>query len=108
MNKTVEVSPDTPVSGHEGEAGSILAIALSQGIEIEHACGGNCACTTCHVIVRKGMNHLSEMQDREADLLDKAPGVTLNSRLSCQAVVQGGEIVVEIPPYTINQDIRKM
>jgi len=103
LNKTVEIDTNTPVTGHDGEPGSILAIALLNGVKIEHVCGGNAACTTCHVIVKQGMDNLTEMEDREADLLDKAPGVTLKSRLSCQSVVKGGEIIVEIPPHTINQ-----
>lgn len=102
-NKTVEVDTNTPVTGHDGEPGSILAIALQNGINLEHSCGGNCACTTCHIIVKKGMENLTEMEDREADLVDKAAGVTLSSRLACQSVVKGGEIIVEIPKYTINQ-----
>jgi ferredoxin, 2Fe-2S len=79
-----------------GRPGSILDVALNFGIVIEHSCGGNCACTTCHVIVRKGERNLSPMNDTEADRLDLADGLTLHSRLACQAVVQG-DVVVEIP-----------
>src|SRR3989337_23845 len=76
------------VEGEKGE--SVLEIPL------EHNCGGNCACTTCHVIVKGGMENLSEMEDEEDDMLDKAKGLTLTSRLGCQAHVYG-DIVVEIP-----------
>ncbi len=79
-----------------GRPGSILDVALNFGIPLEHTCGGNCACTTCHVIVRAGEENLSEKDDYEADRLDMAPGVTLRSRLACQAVVRG-DVVVEIP-----------
>jgi ferredoxin, 2Fe-2S len=79
-----------------GRPGSILDVALNLGVPLEHSCGGNCACTTCHVIVRQGERNLSAMDDSEADRLDLAEGLTLHSRLACQAVVRG-DVVVEIP-----------
>jgi 2Fe-2S ferredoxin len=79
-----------------GRPGSILDVALNFGVPLEHSCGGNCACTTCHVIVRQGERNLSPMEDCEADRLDLAEGVTLHSRLACQAIVRG-DVVVEIP-----------
>ena len=48
--------------GH-GLPESFLDIAMNIGLHLEHACGGSCACTTCHLIVRKGMEHLSDMED---------------------------------------------
>jgi 2Fe-2S ferredoxin len=81
--------------GH-GRPGSLLDVAMNFGVPIEHACGGNCACTTCHVIVREGERNLSPMEDDEADRLDLASGLTLHSRLACQAVVLG-DVVVEVP-----------
>ena len=86
---------------HHGLRGSLLDIALSVGVVLEHVCGGNCACTTCHVIVRSGMQHLSEMDDVETDRLDTAWDLTPQSRLGCQAVVKG-DVVCEIPAYTRN------
>jgi ferredoxin, 2Fe-2S len=95
-NFTVEFRPrELPYKEH-GRPGSILDVALNFGVRLEHTCGGNCACTTCHVIVRAGEQNLSEMDDSEADRLDLAEGVTLHSRLACQAVVRG-DVVVEIP-----------
>ena len=85
---------DVTVEGEKGE--SVLEIALRHDIPLEHNCGGNCACTTCHVIVKGGMENLSEMEDEEDDMLDKAKGLTLTSRLGCQAHVYG-DVVVEIP-----------
>ncbi len=82
------------VNAKEGQ--SLLDIALDNDIELEHNCGGSCACTTCHVIVRDGMGHLSEMEEDEEDRLDTAEGLTLTSRLGCQARVIG-DCVVEIP-----------
>ena len=76
---------------------SILDAALNHGVDLEHNCGGNCACSTCHVIVREGMDHLSERSEEEEDQLDDAEGLTLTSRLACQAKISGPVIVV-IPP----------
>ena len=81
---------------------SLLDNLLDQGIDVEHACEKSCACTTCHVIVRQGFDSLPEASEDEEDLLDRAWGLTPVSRLSCQAVVEGDDLVVEIPRYTIN------
>lgn len=82
---------------------SILEIALKNGVPLDHACGGVCACSTCHVVVKKGMHLLSEMEDNEADQLDEAAGLTLSSRLSCQSqILTDGEIMVEIPEWNRN------
>lgn len=99
--KTVEYeSGQLPYHEH-GKPESLLDICLNFGMNLEHACGGNNACTTCHVIVRKGLENLSEMDDDEADRLDMAPGLTLRSRLGCQCVVEG-DVEVEIPSWNIN------
>ncbi len=81
---------------------TVLDAALKSGIEIEHACEKSCACTTCHVIVREGFDSLEEAEETEEDMLDKAWGLEPESRLSCQAVVADGNLVIEIPKYTIN------
>jgi 2Fe-2S ferredoxin len=87
----------------EAAAGmSLLDNLLEQGIDVEHACEKSCACTTCHLIVREGFDSLSEASEDEEDLLDRAWGLTSVSRLSCQAIVDGAKLVVEIPRYTIN------
>ncbi len=84
-----------------GKPESLLDVAENCGVHLEHACGGSCACTTCHVIVKEGASNLSEMDDDEQDRLDMAPGLTLHSRLGCQAVVTG-DVVVEIPSWNRN------
>lgn len=87
----------------EAESGtSIIDAALRNGIEIEHACEKSCACTTCHVYVREGLDSLEEATEDEDDMLDKAWGLEPDSRLSCQAIVADTDLVVEIPKYTIN------
>jgi 2Fe-2S ferredoxin len=81
---------------------SILDTLLEHGIEIEHACEKSCACTTCHVVVREGIGSLDEAEENEEDMLDKAWGLEVDSRLSCQTKVRDADLVVEIPKYTIN------
>ena len=61
LNKTVEVDDSKyPLADH-GKPGSLLDIALAHDIHLEHNCGGSCACTTCHVIVKEGAEHLAEL-----------------------------------------------
>ena len=86
MNQVIEVKG--------GE--TLLEIALDHDIPLAHACGGFCACTTCHVEVKEGDQHLSEMEEMEEERLERIPvGLTLRSRLGCQAKVQG-DVTVEI------------
>ena len=101
LDKTVEFEHGKLPYSEHGKPESILDVALNFGIQLEHACGGNCACTTCHVIVKQGDNSLSEMDDDEQDRVDMAAGVTVHSRLGCQAVVQG-DIAIEIPDWNRN------
>ncbi|HLG15393.1 MAG TPA: 2Fe-2S iron-sulfur cluster-binding protein [Blastocatellia bacterium] len=93
---TVDYVPGVTPYHEHGKEGSPLDIALNFGIDLEHACGGNCACTTCHVIVRKGEENLSAMEEDEEDRLYMADNVTLHSRLGCQVVIEG-DVTVEIP-----------
>ena len=100
--RTVEFeSGKLPFSEH-GLPESLLDVAMHFDVQLEHACGGNCACTTCHIIVKDGGDgNLSAMEDDEADRLDMAAGLTLHSRLGCQAVVKG-DVTVEIPSWNRN------
>jgi ferredoxin, 2Fe-2S len=103
--RVIEFDPAAAPFQHDGQPGSVLDVLLGHGVHLEHACGGNCACTTCHVIVRQGLGQLSEPSEQEEDLLDRAPGLTPTSRLGCQAVIEDPsvEIVVLVPRFTINQ-----
>ena len=95
LNKTVEVDDSKyPLADH-GKPGSLLDIALHNNVPMEHNCGGNCACTTCHVVVKEGEENLSPMESDEEDRLDTAQGLTLHSRLGCPAVVEG-DVIVEL------------
>lgn len=78
---------------------SLLQAALRHGIEIEHSCGGFTACSTCHVIVEAGRDHLSPPTEEEEDHLDEAVGQTLRSRLACSAEIRGGPIRLRIGPH---------
>ena len=101
FDRTVEFKPgELPYADH-GKPESLLDIAMNFGINLEHACGGSCACTTCHVVVKQGDDNLSPADDDELDRLDMAADLTLHSRLGCQAVVQG-DVTVEIPAWNRN------
>jgi len=82
---------------------SLLEVALGNGINIEHACGGVCACSTCHVYVEQGEDCLSDPVEAEEDRVEEAPGLQRNSRLSCQALIEKtGTIVVRVPSWNRN------
>lgn len=84
------------------EGQTICDVALKNGIKIEHACEKSCACTTCHVYIRQGIETIDESSENEDDMLDKAWGLEPDSRLSCQAKIGESDLVIEIPKYTIN------
>jgi 2Fe-2S ferredoxin len=99
----VEVDPAQIPYDRTGLPGSILDIALGNGVDLDHACGGVVACSTCHVIVRKGLESCGEASDDELDQLDQAPGLEANSRLGCQCVPDGTcDLVVEVPNWNRN------
>ena len=103
----ITVLPHEEICPHgaviEAEPGiSICDALLNNHIEIEHACEKSCACTTCHVYVREGFDSLQESSEDEDDYLDKAWGLDMDSRLSCQAIVADEPLTIEIPKYTIN------
>lgn len=86
MGKTLEVNEET----------TLLELALEHKIPMAHACGGFCACTTCHVEVKSGAENLSEIEENEEERLERVSvGLTLNSRLGCQAKIRG-DVTVEI------------
>ncbi|MBX2836058.1 MAG: ISC system 2Fe-2S type ferredoxin [Gammaproteobacteria bacterium] len=96
-----EICPDGAT--FDADAGETVCNALlAHGVHIEHACEKSCACTTCHVHVREGLDSMDEADELEEDYLDKAWGLDSQSRLSCQAVISNADLVIEIPKYTIN------
>jgi 2Fe-2S ferredoxin len=97
--------PEYCPAGKEIEAAtgeSICEALLENGVPIEHACEMSCACTTCHVVVRRGFASLGELDESEEDLLDRAWGLEPTSRLSCQAILARDDVTIEIPKYSIN------
>ena len=99
----IEVDPARIPYGSTGLPGSLLDVAMSNGVALEHVCGGVCACSTCHVIVKQGLESCNEGTDDEFDQLEEAPMTTLQSRLGCQCVPNGTkDIVVEIPAVNKN------
>ncbi|EPX62273.1 Ferredoxin, 2Fe-2S [Cystobacter fuscus DSM 2262] len=89
---TVEVSPGT----------TLLDAAEKAGAQVGHSCGGVCACSTCHVWVRKGLESLSEQRDEEMDRLDMGFDVRPYSRLSCQSEVGQTDVHVEITEESLS------
>ncbi|MFN3240041.1 MAG: 2Fe-2S iron-sulfur cluster-binding protein [Planctomycetota bacterium] len=85
---------------------SILEAALQQGVELDHACGGVCACSTCHVKIKHGFDCFPEASDDELDQLDEARDVALDSRLGCQArlerLPEDGRVEIVIPSWNVN------
>lgn len=88
---------------------NLLDIAQANDIEMEGACGGSCACSTCHVIVSEekgdGMfDKMEEPTDDENDMLDLAFGLTETSRLGCQIRMSPAldGLVVKLPSMTRN------
>ena len=99
----IEVDPARIPYEDHGLPGSILDIALGHGIEIDHACGGVCACSTCHVIVKEGLESCNEPSEAEEDQLDEAYGLTSQSRLACQCVPDGSrDVLVIVPKWNRN------
>jgi 2Fe-2S ferredoxin len=100
-NETFEFeSGQLPYKNH-GKPESLLDVAMNFGFHLEHACGGSCACTTCHVVVKQGVDNLSAMDDDEFDRVEQASDFQLNSRLGCQAIVKG-DVTVHIPAWNRN------
>lgn len=103
MDLTITVDREDREPSHGGEKGSILDIALKSKIDLDHSCGGVCACSTCHVVVTEGLQSLNSASENEEDMLDLAPGLTPTSRLACQAIPDGSSsITVKIPGWNRN------
>ena len=93
MPKVTFLPMNLSFEAKEGE--SILDVAINNDVPLAHACGGFCACTTCHVVVKSGDDHLSAIEDEEEERLERVSvGLTLHSRLGCQAKVHGDVTVV--------------
>ena len=111
FKKNRVLSQDLTVEAEDGL--TILRVAQDSGAPVGSNCGGVCGCSTCHVYVVKGLDSLEEMEEREEDRLDRAFDVRLNSRLGCQAKLNGDDLVVDISEESLkaffdeNPEIRK-
>lgn len=103
--QVIDVDPaDLPDDHHDGCTGSVLALLLRAGVDIDHACGGVVACSTCHIYVNKGFDSAPEPIEEEEDMLDLAPALNDTSRLACQCVPDGSvDVEVELPAWNRNE-----
>jgi 2Fe-2S ferredoxin len=106
-------SPLQELTVEVAEGTTLLQAAESCGAQVGHSCGGACACSTCHVWVRKGLDSLSEQDDLELDRLDQAFDVRATSRLACQSQVGKEDLEVWITEESLkawmdeNPDVRR-
>ena len=104
LDRTILVDHENLPEGGEGAPGSLLSLLLAAGIEVDHTCGGVCACSTCHIYVEEGEDSLQESTEEEEDQLDFAPALRPTSRLSCQCVPDGSsDVTVELPSWNRNE-----
>lgn len=92
-----EEAGKSPVELNIAKGDSVLDVCMDNGIELQHNCGGVCGCSTCHIYVNQGMEHLQEISDKEEDFIDRAINPRINSRLGCQCKVIDGDIEVTLP-----------
>ncbi|GAB4218674.1 MAG: 2Fe-2S iron-sulfur cluster-binding protein [Synechococcales cyanobacterium] len=76
---------------------NLLSVLLGKELDVLKECGGRGLCATCHVYIKEGMGSLSAITKRETRTLEVITTCTPNSRLACQARVQGEGVVVELP-----------
>ena len=109
MTKIIFVEPNGDEKTIEAENGlSLLEVAHNTGIDLEGACEGALACSTCHIIVEKNFfDNLPEPSEEEEDMLDLAFGLTHTSRLGCQIIINEKleGMKVRIPSGTRNMNV---
>ena len=102
--QVIEVDPAALTDPDDGQKGSLLQLLLEAGVDLDHACGGVVACSTCHVYVEGGFDSAPEPIEEEEDMLDNAPALRDTSRLACQCVPDGSvDVVVELPTWKRNE-----
>jgi len=98
------VDPGALPTREDGHDGSVLGTLLANGVDIDHSCGGVCACSTCHIYVLSGGDSAPESIDEEEDMLDLAPALRESSRLACQFVPDGSvDVEIELPAWNRNE-----
>ena len=85
---------------------SLLEVFLKNNIALHHNCGGVCACSTCHVFIVRGAEHLEEPSRREESFIGRAVNPRQHSRLGCQCLLIGeaGLVEVTLPDQTLLPD----
>lgn len=104
MAKITFIDPEGTRSEVEAEPGkTLLEIAEEHEVKLGSACGGVCACSSCHCYIREGADSLPEMEEAEEDRLDMGFDVRPYSRLGCQVKVpqDAEDLVVEIAQESI-------
>ncbi|GAB4146444.1 MAG: 2Fe-2S iron-sulfur cluster-binding protein [Cyanobacteria bacterium J069] len=96
MAKTVRLEPIAQETSVETN-GNLLSVLINKDLDVLRECGGRGMCATCHVYVTDGMNQLSPINRREQRTLEVITTCRPNSRLACQARVQGNGVTVELP-----------
>jgi 2Fe-2S ferredoxin len=99
----ISIDPSKLPYGDHGLPGSILDICMGNHIELDHACGGVCACSTCHVQLMEGSKSCNDATEDEEDQLEEAYDLKASSRLGCQCVPDGSmPVKVRIPAWNRN------
>ncbi len=78
------------------EGYTVLDAALDNEIPLDHNCGGNCACSTCHIEVEQGLEGLTAVSEDEEELLEEVDDRTENTRLACQCLAMN-DLVIRRP-----------
>jgi len=97
INITFEEKGFAPVTLNNIDYGvSLLEVLLDNDIELHHNCGAVCACSTCHLYVQTGEEHIKELSDKEENFIDRAVNPRIESRLGCQCLLLKGEGTINI------------
>lgn len=102
---TIVDSNGTPFEVVAPVGKSLLDIAQSHGLDVEGACEGSLACSTCHMIIDPDwINKLTPAKEEECDMLDLAYGLTRTSRLGCQVLMSEelDGMIINLPGFTHN------
>ena len=104
MAKTVRLDPfgtNTAIATNS----NLLSVLMKNDVEVTQQCGGRGICATCHVYIKSGEDSISPLTKREKRTLGSITSCNVNSRLACQARVEGEGVVVELPAgMYISQD----
>ncbi|MBK9734518.1 MAG: 2Fe-2S iron-sulfur cluster binding domain-containing protein [Saprospiraceae bacterium] len=86
-----DVTAENVVKGY-----SILEVTEDYDVHLNHNCGGVCACSTCHIYIKRGENFIEEISDKEEDFIDRAINPKIESRLACQCIILDDDAEIEV------------